>query len=468
MPIFTMHEEENATILEAAFGDQSDPTNYNYNYNRKGASKVEKTQQEEALENVQKSFSELSQLLALTGLLQKQEHVVMSNCLRAPGLEAIGQTLPATQLISLRKQDYKKVAAIIADGVQTAKTIVWKRQQTCEHLLMLKRYWRLAVYTDQSMPKRASAAALTGRDTLAIDCSFCASLPALLASSSSSSSSLSSSSSSAAAAAAAVSKKTIPAAAAKPSSLSIALGKMRPCLVPLLFGPDGAPLPPAAEQMRPVDSLCLRLVHAPTGQTLVAASLWDLAAVHGAMPGPGGALAAVHAVCQRRQHESMCQLLFSCIKSDAAALSTCSDGSCRWIIAPPIAPPSGDADTVCAESEAAHIFAAEAACVTRTLDIAAISRAQVLLLVSDNLQLLIELQTRDGSGGGAARTYSRHAKALARAMLGAQALLVAQIDQKLYVDNSVAEAAAAPSAAGAESFLSLLLDGARVAVVGGK
>lgn len=476
MPSFSLHEEENATILEAAFGErESDPTNYNYNYNRAGgdgsssAKVARKMQQEEALESAQKAFSELSQLLTLTGLLQRQEHVVMSNCLRAPGLESVGLVLPASQLVALRRQDFRQASATVAEGVHTAQSIVLKRQQTTTHLLTLRKFWRLAVFSGQG-------GALTGRDTIAVDCSYCSppSAPAPATSSSSSSTSFSSSSSFPSSSASLASQSR----AAKPTSLAIALAKMRPSLVPLRFGPDGTPLAPAAEQARPVDSLHVRLVHTPTGQTLVGVSLWQLTAGQGAREGPGGHLEAVHLVCLRRQHESMCRLLFACVKGDAAALSSSGDGSCRWIVAPacPTGAPSSSSLSAPSEADSERILSLQRPSLARTIDIAALSRAHVALLVSDDVQLVVEMarQTADASGGAQAAPvarrvagFSRATKALARAMLRAQSHLAVQI-----AGASSATAASASASASAadglasESLLALLLEGGREAVRG--
>lgn len=465
---FSRAEEENATILANAFevGDRSLNT-YSGSGQEGGITLTkQKSRQEEALESASKSAAELSQLISLTSMLQKQQHVVLSNCTRPPGLEPVGLALPLSQMVEMRRSQFQTIRGVLNQGNAALQTIAKKRQNSSAQLAKLRQHWSLSVYSPDA---GASITVHSGRDTIAIDCGYCA-LPAALKPPSNSTSAKAASLLPAAGkigAGVAGGSKTNSKDKSS-SSLVQALEKTRPCLVPLLFGQDGIPSLPPDEQQRRMLSLCCVLVHPPSGQQIASVSLWDsvsskVAAV--CCPGPGGRLDTIHKHCLRRHHDSLSQLLFACLKNDAVALSSAPAGenSCRWVVAPPLAAakvPSEPAQFLDAGELGALVDSEE---LSDSIDIASINRAAVTMLLSENIQAIITLQPM-GAGGGDRQT--RIDKGVARALLAVQT----QLATAVHILSAPAPAPAAvgtsssSSSSKSESFLALLVAGLKSAL----
>ena len=432
---FSRAEEENATILASAFeiGDAANT------YKSDGEIKLtkQKSRQEEALEAASKSAGELSQLISLTSMLQKQLHVGLSNCTRPPGLEPVGLALPPSQIIEMRREQFRVVKELLGKGRIELQAIAAKRQLSCVQLLKLRQYWPLSVYSPNA--SASSAIVMSGRDIIAVNCSYCA-LPGSVASTAPTAS------------ASAASKPRAGASAS--SSLAQALERARPCLVPLVFAQDGLPSLPADELSRPSLSVGCVFVHGPTGKHIASVSLWDCGVLGSS--GPGGALETIHKHCQRRRHDSFSQLLFACIKNDATVLSNAPDGSCRWVVAPPL-------DTTLLQLGAASSQSLDpvtAAALLKTerlsdsIDLASINRATVVVLLSENVQAVISLQPVVGDG---CKPVTGVAKGVARALLAVQARLALAVHD-VAVKQPSSTASPAP-----ESYLGLLVAGLRSA-----
>lgn len=416
---FSLAEEENHAIFK-----WSGLLNETASSNESQKSK-KKSAQEEALEAASKSQGELAQLISLTNLLQKHQHMVLSNCTRPPGLEPIGLALPASQMIQMRREQYKSMRDIIAQGQSAMQDITIKRQQSCIQLLKLGQYWRLAVLNSK---ESASPVVFSGRDTVAIDCSYCdISTPSTT--------------------------KPIPASSSRhnshTSSTSLALGKMRPALVPLVFSGSGCPSLGVGASLI-CKTICCNLVHAPTGQSLAVVSLWDSISSKTAAqsPGPGGILDDIHRYCQKRQHQSMCQLMLACIQNDASILSnnSATPGACRWIVAPPLKSRGTlHGDTVLLGVEA----------LTSSLDVASVNRAAVVFALSENLQLMISMQPIEITDS-AHLPLNPLARGIARALLGVQRRLAKAI-HGLTAQPAKAATVERPES----SYIELLVDGVK-------
>ena len=425
-PIFTRTEEENAIILGSAFeiGDESSSTSYSSGRIVGGEVKaVPHTSAEaQAVEAAKKAFGELAQLISVTSMLQKQQHIVISNCVRPPGLEPVGIALPAGQMIQMRREQLKKMNLGLQKSRGKMEEVVSKRQLSCVRMLELRKFWPLVVVV-QGAGALVSAPVQSGRDTVAVDCTFSrAPQPPPKTFSSSSSAG-----------------QMLP---AKPnetvSTIASALNRVQPSLVPLEFSDDGFPFISADELERPASSLFCTMVYAPTGRKLAVVSLWQSVCdkiVSLAAPGPGGPLDAIHKHCQRRQHESMCQLMFACLKTDASSLvnnsgrssSSSSSGGgleCRWVVAPSL--------TVAAEPEALTDEDVRALLqgerFSETIDIANMNRVALVLLISENLQLVVNLQKPLPSTSlSLTNTPSLLNKGLARTMVAVQQQLAESI-----------------------------------------
>jgi len=241
-------------------------------------------QKKRVFELMQKSYTELSQLLTLAQSLHSEKYMTLLTCTRPGGLQPVGTSLPAMQRVAILKNNLQSLVKPLQDSAAKILQISKQRQVFTKHLLQLKRKWKLSTNGAGGLGSRGRRA-LTGRDVLAIDCGLGIGDTAVLP----------------------------------------MLGS---CIVPLLMDVNGRVKLPVLEKTRTFQTLSIDLC-SPQGLKIVSCNSWDICKQN-LLPLGALELEEVHRHCQQRQQEMLDSALMACIRSDA---STRSD---RWILAPPI------------------------------------------------------------------------------------------------------------------------------------
>ena len=95
------------------------------------------------LDGAHKAYMECAQLLALTEMINAQEHMTLLTCSRPGIAETRGLKLPPGQLIELRRHCFDEAGEIIDAGMTAAKLVIHERRLYANGLQCLQRYWKL-------------------------------------------------------------------------------------------------------------------------------------------------------------------------------------------------------------------------------------------------------------------------------------------------------------------------------------
>ena len=95
------------------------------------------------VEGAHKAYMECAQLLALTEMINAQEHMTLLTCSRPGIAETRGLKLPPGQLIELRRHCFYEAEVIIDAGLTAAKLVIHERRLYANGLQCLQRYWKL-------------------------------------------------------------------------------------------------------------------------------------------------------------------------------------------------------------------------------------------------------------------------------------------------------------------------------------
>ena len=90
-----------------------------------------------------KAYIECAQLLALTEMINTQEHMTLLTCSRPGIAETRGLKLPPGQLIELRRHCFDEAETIIDTGLTAAKMVIHERRLYANGLQCLQRHWKL-------------------------------------------------------------------------------------------------------------------------------------------------------------------------------------------------------------------------------------------------------------------------------------------------------------------------------------
>ena len=229
----------------------------------------------EAFALLQKSYTEISQLLALTHALHDEKEMTLLTSTR-PSLQTVGLDLPAMQRVDLTKQNYRALVPSLRESSSTVLRLSKQRQYSSQQMLLLKRRWKLDVSGG-----RRGRRLLTGRDMLSIDC-----------------------------------------------GLGSSFSFLKPCFVPLGMSTDGVLALPAIEARRTFMSLHAELCTL-SGLVCMCVSSWELTLANLVSLGVPE-LENIHRHCQQRQAEMLDEASMNQLRSDASRRSD------RWLVAPPI------------------------------------------------------------------------------------------------------------------------------------
>ena len=316
----------------------------------------EKTSRSEALEQLQKAYGELTQLMALTENVNSQEHLVLLTKTVLGNSKNDDSTV--MQRMALTQQRVMSVQEPLKREYQRLTELVKQRQAFSSSLDRLGRVWRLLIRSPKiSLVGRKSKKAISA---IGIDCSFGGNDTEAL-------------------------------------------------WVPLSIGEaneEGYAELPDLEKEREMKCLCLRAEHLPSKTILAHVTSWQAAKESvmkwGNSRGFEGHTigdkyhAVIHTHCQQRQHESLSREVMDACKKEA---STSSD---RWIIkgsSEGMKEREGEKkDTTWSEGQVWEALASER--ISETLDVASLNRGHVELMLSEGIALTLSLQPLEPKDGG--------------------------------------------------------------------
>ena len=286
-------------------------------------------------ELMQKSYTELSQLLTLTQSLHNEKYMTLLTCTRSGGLQPVGSDLPAMQRVAIVKSNLHSLIKPLQVSADAILQLSKQRQTFTNQLLLLKRKWKLS--TALGYRGRHS---LTGRDVLTIDCGL----------------------------------------GIKNAGVLSMLGA---CIVPLVMGEAGSICLPTLEKARPCNTLYAEIC-TPQGVTLISCNSWDICKLN-LLPLGVPELEDVHEHCQQKQQEMLDTALMVCIRTDASTRAE------RWILAPPISAPAAVTSHQIEQTLKEY---AKGLPVSDNLkfDVQVVHRAEVIVRLTDSLLLRFQLK----------------------------------------------------------------------------
>lgn len=399
---FEQAEEEMAEIMQLSLvkdaeivGDESAA-----NAVDDGMGLKEKTTRSEALEQLQKAYGELSQLMTLTENVNSQENLVLLT--KTLFGEKEGDDSTVMQRMALTQQRMMSVQEPLNHEHRRLTELVKQRQAFSKSLERLGRVWRLLIRSPKlSIVGRKSKKAISA---IGIDCGF---------------------------------------GGCDGESL----------WVPLSVGEEnreGYAELPYSEKERRMKCLCLQLEHIPSKSTLARVLSWQAAKESVIKWSDSRGFEGhnvrdechekIHIHCQQRQHESLSREIMEACKKEA------STGSDRWVAT------GGELRTTATAGEEKEgnekanrsiwpqerVWAALATeRISETLDVTALNRGRVEVLLSEGLALTLSLQPLDqaevventvGSESSEARALS---SAMTRALLKCEGEYVAHLRRRL-------------------------------------
>ncbi len=231
-------------------------------------------------EYMQKSYTELSQLLALAQSLHGETYMTLATCTRPGGLQAVGTSVPTMQHVTIIKKNLTSFLPTLRETAKTVNFLSQQRQSFVKHLQLLMKHWKVVVPGG-----KRGRRALTGRDVLALDAGL---------------------------------------------GFKTSLSMLESYVVAVNMDSTGGVVLTPGEVHRTFQTLTMEL-STPLGLTCVSVNTHQIFSRTWTTLGDAGpALEGVHLHCQRSQQELMDKAMLTCLRIDASLRAD------RWIVAPPL------------------------------------------------------------------------------------------------------------------------------------
>jgi hypothetical protein len=138
-PAFVEKAQEGAPSSSSS----SSGTNANSSDTAAAAAAAVTEARKRSLEGAHKAYVECAHLLALTEMINAQEHMTLLTCSRPGIADTRGVRLPPGQLVESRRRCFDHAAKIVHDGQTAAAAVIRERRLYNDGLVCLQKHWRL-------------------------------------------------------------------------------------------------------------------------------------------------------------------------------------------------------------------------------------------------------------------------------------------------------------------------------------